>query len=292
MDVAIRDAVVAEAGETEFFRALREIGVSSIEIEMAQGGETPHLLQDDGTPYSLADEPSTNRLNRALRANDVRASAILTNTDFSSSDADSHVEYAVHAARAARMLGAPVVRIDPLVRDRSLDPGVVLDNFVHRVWQVLDQTEDLDLGMENHGPIANDLHFLDSVLEKVPHPRLGLTLDTGNFYWFGYPRDEVYRLIERYAPRTKHTHLKNINFPPGDANRRREVGFEYGKYCCPVHEGNLDLRRVVRLLRAGSYARDLCIEDESLSKFAAQDRLGVLSREASAVRQALERAPD
>ena len=99
-------------------------------------------------------------------------------------------------------------------------------------------------GIENHGPFANDPGFLDRLLETDDAGRLGLTLDTGNYYWFGFPLDELYGLIEKYAPRVKHTHVKNINYPPDLAQRTRAIGQDYGKYCCSLNEGNLDLKRV------------------------------------------------
>jgi sugar phosphate isomerase/epimerase len=114
-----------------------------------------------------------------------------------------------------------------------------------------------------------------------------LTLDTGNFYWFGFPLEEVYRLIEKYAPRTDHTHLKNINFPADLAIRRREIGHGYKQYCCAVHEGNLDLPRVIQILRAARYDGDLCVEDESLFKHPPHQRTAVVRREVEALQAAL-----
>lgn len=286
MEVAIRDAMLPDLEAAEFFRRLRELGVCSIEIEMQQNGRTP-MLREHGDAFHMGDAAL---LKRRLADEGARATALLLATDFSAGQPETQDAWVFRAVRAAAEIGAPVVRIDPLVRNESVGRDRVRDNVIRAVEQVLRRTEDtgVDLGIENHGPIANDPSFLDDVFAAVPDPRLGMTLDTGNFYWFGFPLEEVYGLIEKYAPRTKHTHLKNINYPADIASRPREVGFEYAKYCCPVHEGNLELRRVVRLLRAGGYARDLCIEDESLSKYPAEERLGVLSREVRAVRDAIE----
>jgi sugar phosphate isomerase/epimerase len=145
----------------------------------------------------------------------------------------------------------------------------------------------VDLGIENHGPIANDPAWLDAALRELDDPRVGLTLDTGNFYWFGLPREEVYRLIEKYARRVKHTHVKNIDFPPDQADRRREVGHGYKEYCCGVDEGKLDLRRVLKILRDAGYDRDLCIEDESLFKVPPDRRVEALRRQVRALTDAV-----
>jgi hypothetical protein len=50
-------------------------------------------------------------------------------------------------------------------------------------------------------------------------------------------------------------------------NEQRQMGYEYGKYVCPIPEGDIDHAKVVGLLKAAGYDRDLCIEDESLGKF-------------------------
>jgi len=290
MDVAIRDTMLAEVDAGRVFENLRGLGVAAIEIDLRQDLSMPFIRRKDGTPYSVKDSASTEELKRRLSDEAVRVSALLVSTDFASKDAEAHVEWAVRAVHAAGELGAPVVRIDPLARDNSLGAGEVLVPFNRHVYTVLQRTRGVpvELGVENHGPFANDPHFLDHVFAAAKDdPRLGLTLDTGNFYWFGHPLAEVYRLIERYGPRVKHTHVKNINYPPDLAQRTRSIGQDYGKYCCALDEGNLDLKRVVGILRTCGYDRDLCIENESLGKHPPEQKLAVLRRDVDAARAAI-----
>lgn len=291
MDVAIRDATVAAAvGDGSVLDALPEIGVRSIEIEVDHYGQAPRLISPTGQPFSVKDAKRLQPLKRVLEERGVRVSALLLETDFSGEHADGHIGSLWRAMHVAATLGAPVVRIDPLARDRTIEPPRVRDNVIRCVRQLISELFpefEIELGLENHGPIANDPRLLDEILDGIDHPRVGLTLDTGNFYWYGFPLDEVYQLIERYAPRTKHTHIKSINYPPDAANRRREVGYEYKQYCCSLDEGNLDLRRVVRILRGAGYDRDLCIENESLFKHPPEQRLEVLKRDVVALRAAL-----
>ena len=292
MDVAIRDAILPAAGTFRAVEQLAEIGARGVEIEVRLDSEleTPHLVgRGDEVPYSLADEEGIGLLRTRLTRERVRAGALLVANDFSAGNAGAHVERVVQVVRAAATLGVPAVRIDPLSADKTLSADVVRARFVDGVRQVLRRTAHLpvDLGIENHGPIANDPAWLDAVLDELDDPRAGLTLDTGNFYWFGFARDEVYGLVEKYASRAKHTHVKNINFPPDRADRRREVGYGYKEYCCGVDEGNLDLRRVVRLLRDGGYDGDLCVEDESLFKVPPDRRVEALRRQVRALRDAV-----
>ena len=293
MDVAIRDAMLAEVDAGRVFENLRDLGVATIEIEVRPDYVTPSVVREDGSAYSVKDSATTAELRQRLSDEGVRVSALLCSTDFASGEAVAHVDMAVRSAHAAAELGAPVVRIDPLTRDKSLGMGEILVAFNGHMFNVLRRTRDIavDFGVENHGPLANDPHFLDHVFAAAKDdPRLGLTLDTGNFYWFGHPRSEVYRLLERYGSRTKHTHVKNINYPKQLAEENRPIGLDYGKYCCPLDEGNLDLTRVVGILRTTGYGRDLCVENEALDKYRPEQRLGVLERDVRAVREAIAAA--
>jgi sugar phosphate isomerase/epimerase len=287
MDVAIRDMMVpGDVGA--FFDTVRAIGAGAVEIEVDAGLRTPRIVDRAGRPYSIGSSSDRAELKRRLADEGVRPAAMLVANDFSSGD-EAQTQWVFRTVFAAAEVGAPAVRIDPLHRDKTLAREAVRRRFVDAVRYVLRETagSGVHLAMENHGPLANDPVFIDTVFAGVDHPRLGLTLDTGNFYWFGFPLEEVYGLIEKYAPRTDHTHLKNINYPPDVARRRRETGYEYKQYCCALHEGNLDVRRIVRTLRNAGYGGDLCVEDESLFKHPPEERVYVLRREVDAVRVAI-----
>jgi sugar phosphate isomerase/epimerase len=290
MDVAMRDAMVPEAGTPEFFRGVKAIGVDSIEVEVARDLSTKQLRRPDGTPYSLTDYQEVDALRRRLGEEGLRVCAFLVATDFTAADAETVVDWAAAVCRRADEMGVPAVRIDPLSVDKSMSREEALTRLTWQLGWLLERTDGLRpaFGIENHGPFANDPDFLDRLLEVDDTGRLGLTLDTGNFYWFGFPLDGLYGLIEKYAPRVKHTHVKNINYPPQMANVRREVGVGYKEYCCALDEGNIDLARVVRILRGAGYDRDLCIENESLFKHPTEKRAEVLRRDVAAVRAAMQ----
>ena len=54
--------------------------------------------------------------------------------------------------------------------------------------QIIEATEatGVGLGIENHGKTTNNPEFTGPLFDRVGSDRLGLTLDTGNFYWFGH----------------------------------------------------------------------------------------------------------
>lgn len=265
-----------------------ELGVSAVEIQVDIDRTTPHLRQPDGSVHSIATDAGLAALRDDLKTRGLGASALLLATDFSAADPAPHVEWALAAIAAAERLGAQAIRVDPLARDKQSSRDTIRDNFISGITRVLKQSpgSSVDLGMENHGPVGNEPAFIDEVLSAVNDLRLGLTLDTGNFYWWGVPLETLYALLAQYAGRAKHTHIKSINYPIELATSRRPIGLDYGKYCCALDEGNLDLARVVKILRNAGYTRNLCIENESLGKFKPAQRLEILRRDVSALTRA------
>jgi sugar phosphate isomerase/epimerase len=289
MKVAIRDECVPVAPGKTFYDSLRELEINCIEVDVQVDGTTRYIRNASGKPCSIKDSEGVRELKIVLDSQRIGACALLLTTDFSSEDADQHVEYSVKAVRAARELNCPAVRIDTATRNDKITPEQSRDLFIKRIRQVLDRTKDsgVDLGIENHGRISNDPAYLDGVFAAVEDSRLGMTLDTGNFYWYGHPLADLYKLLERFAPKTKHTHVKNINYPKELAETKRQVGYEYGKYCSPLDEGNIQMKKVVDILKNASYQRGVCIENEALGKYPEAERINILRRDADALRKVI-----
>jgi sugar phosphate isomerase/epimerase len=192
---------------------------------------------------------------------------------------DFEIEWTARTARAAEALGAPAVRIDVVAR--KLQSAELLEFIVPVLKKIVAATEDtgVRLAIENHGGTTNDPRFLRPLFERVGSDRLGLTLDTGNFYWFGHPLSKLYELYAEFAPRVFHTHCKSINYPADQREKQRPMGWEYGKYTCAIHKGDIDFRRVVAILRKGGYTNDLCIENESLASLPEAERAKTLAEE-------------
>jgi len=288
ISVSVRDQIVPVLTGETLFEVIRRLGVSRIEATVNAEELLPYLRDREGVAPSIRDDASVRNLTGQLQAEGVQISAILLATDFSAEDADRHISWAVRVIHTASEMQTPVVRIDPWTSRDDLPPQTIMDNFVRRVERILDQTSDtpVDVAMENHGRLFNDPQILDQVLKAIPNPRFGLTLDAGNLYWWGHPISRVYELIERYAHRVKHTHIKNIAYPLARRDVPREIGFEYKKYCSPLYEGDLDLRRIVEAVRQGGYQRDFCVEDESLFKASEGDQKEVLRRDIACLRRA------
>ncbi|MEM2849796.1 MAG: sugar phosphate isomerase/epimerase family protein [Candidatus Bathyarchaeia archaeon] len=273
-------------GYDTVFDGLKDLGIPSFELFVSRELKVESYL-DMGyvteLGFDVSSKESRESLKRKLREAELSVCAILVENDFSSEDLDREVDYVLSAVKVASELEVDVVRINAVMRPI---PGYDLEKHVKRVadavGKCMGSCRDLgvSLAVENHGVIANKREFLRSLFQMVNDEHLGLTLDTGNFYWFGYPLKEVYEIIEEFASKVKHTHVKNAVVEPN----RREVFREPGDVrMAPLYQGDIDLGRVVKMLKNAGYDYDLTIEDESLGMFKDKERLAVLKKDVAFV---------
>jgi len=288
MYISIRDGVLMHGGYASLGEGLKELGVDA--AELGYGRDRAVMAVDSQEKLVLDSGDATKRYRDHLAQGGVRGSAFLLATDFNQRDVDAEVAWVVGAVRAAHGLGMAAIRVDSaMTGQRELPMEERVTRYASGIRRVLEQTEDtpVELGVENHGFQGNDPQWLDSLFEKVGSPRFGMTLDTGNFYWAGHPLDRVYEILEHLAPRTKHTHCKNIKYPPELRNQQREMGWKYGEYVAPLDEGDIDHRRVAQILRKAGYQGDLCIEDESMGHYSAAQWREILRRDVEHFRDVL-----
>jgi sugar phosphate isomerase/epimerase len=283
--LSCRDAHLKQTGEKDCWAALRSIGAEGVEADVAADLSLPAMFHPERR-YSLADKEGIAAVLADAQAGGVRISALCMHNRFDER-ADFEVEWATKTAGAAQALGVKAIRIDVAPHKRSADG--FLEFAVETLKRVMAATEPTGVlfAIENHGKVTNDPEFLQPLLDRVGSPRLGVTLDTANLYWFGHPLSKVYQIYEMLAPRVYHTHCKNIRFPESEREKQRPIGWEYAKYNCPIYEGDIDFHRVVKILRAAGYAGYLCVEDESLAKFPAHQRGAVLAKEVRHLRECL-----
>jgi sugar phosphate isomerase/epimerase len=276
MYLSIRDEIVFAAGYGTLAEGLRDLSIPGVELFVLRDNTVPAIApEQDRTRLDLTNPADLEELQRQAAANLVTTAALCMGNNFNADDKTQEIDWAVRTVRAAAALGVPAVRIDAIMSGEKHLPLEERQRLVAQsVRSILDQTSDtgVDLGIENHGFQGNDPEFLTGLLLDVDSSRLGLTLDSGNFYWRGWPLSRVYEIFEQFAPVVKHTHIKNIAYPPEIREIQREIGYEYGKYVCPIHEGDIDHTRYFAALRKAGYDRDLCLEDESLGKFTPEQR--------------------
>ncbi|MBI3912067.1 MAG: sugar phosphate isomerase/epimerase [Armatimonadetes bacterium] len=285
MDIGIRDGSLYQAGYRSAIEGLRTLGLSVVELQIDRDGSMQSLTT--GERVALQTDADREQFAAACRAARVRVCALLCTQDFNAPDLAVEIDYVAMAARAAVALGAGTVRLDSIMTgQRELPLAERIRIFAAGCHAALEASADtgVALGIENHGHQGNDPAWMDGVLKAVPNPRLGLTLDVGNWYWYGHPLSRVYEIYHRYGARAKHTHVKNIAYPAELREVQREVGYKYEEYCAPLPDGDIDMARVVRILRGCGYDSVLCVEDESLGKVPQKDRPAVLARDIACLR--------
>lgn len=286
MYCSVRDCMVMMDEFKSPVEGMRHLGVEAVEIALSNNYEV--CAMDSKAEIALDSDEDARAYRKHLDGLGIRAVAFLTACDFSAGDLDANVRWVARAIELADIMGMPAVRIDSAMhRERELDFGTRVDLFARGLGGALQRTpgSKVALGIENHGYQGNNLAFQLNVYKAVGSDRLGSTMDTGNFYWRGYPLLEVYGILNILAPYTKHTHLKNIKYPPETREVMREGGWEYDKYVAPLDEGDIDHAKVLKLLAAAGYAGDVCLEDESLGHFKpGRERVAVLERDVAHIK--------
>jgi len=285
--IACRDAHLPETGEPDAWSAMKAMKVEGVEVSVDLAGKCGHLHGRE-TPYSIAKPDELKVLADDLKKHDLKISTFCLHNHFDE-NLEGELECVKMTVRAAKELGVPAVRLD-IVPRKIKDEKEFLAFAIKTGKQVVEVSKDTDVrfGVENHGGTTNKPEFLKAMFEGVGSKRFGLTLDTANFYWFGHPLTKLYGYWEELAPYMCHTHCKSIKYPESEREKQRQMGWEYGKYCCPVYEGDIDFKKLAAILRKADYKGDLCIENESLGRFPKEQRREILINEAAFLRRIAE----
>jgi sugar phosphate isomerase/epimerase len=230
------------------------------------------------TKYTAATSAGIEQLVADAKAAGMKITGFCLHNQFEQQP-DVEVELCTRLAKVAQGLGVSTIRLD--VVPASLPRPEFLKVAVKSLKRIIQGTESTGVlfGVENHGNTTNDPAFLIPLFDGVGSDRLGLTLDTGNFYWFGHPLSKIYELVEAFAPRVFHTHCKNIRYPAEDREKQRPMGLKYDVYGCPIDEGDVDYAKVAAILKKAGYHNDFCIENEFLSRTPGEGATKTLARE-------------
>ena len=284
--ISCRDAHLKETGEPDSWSAMKIIGADGAEVGVQLDLACPHLYAP-GKTFSRADSKQIREIGRRFEARGQTITAFCLGNRFDS-QREQEIDCTLKVAEAAHQLGVPAVRLDIKPRSwKGTDEGFLkLAIDVGRELVKKSAHTKVRFGVENHGHKTNNVEFMRAMLKGVGSDRFGVTLDTANFYWFGYPLTRLYDIYTEFAPHAVHTHAKSIAYPASEREKQRQTGWEYGKYCCPVYEGDIDFKRVAGILRKAGFAGDLCIENESLKRFPEPQRREVLKKEIAHLRAA------
>lgn len=278
-----RDAITRPTGHKDIWSALKAVKAEGVEVAVGQDLSIQALYHPT-KKYTLANATGVDQVVADAKAAGVRITGFCLSNNFEQ-QADAEVTCCTRLAAIAQSIGVPAIRID--VVPRQLSRPDFLKAATATLKRVIAETESTGVlfGVENHGNTTNDPTFLNPLFDGVGSKRLGLTLDVGNFYWFGHPLSKVYEFVEMLAPRVFHTHCKNIRYPAGERQKQRPMGWKYDEYGCPIDEGDVDYSRVVAILNKAGYHNDLCIENEFLGKLAGDAATKTLAREIQFLKQ-------
>ncbi len=206
-----RDGHLRDTGEKDCWSAMAAIGAGGVEAGLRDDMTLPGLFHPTRR-YSLASPAEIEALRADVKAAGRRITALCMSNRFDERP-DFEIEWCGRAARAAAALGVAAIRIDVVPQHRA--KADFLEFAVRTLARLVQDAaaNGVAFAIENHGSTTNDPDFLLPLLKRVGSPRLGVTLDTANLYWFGHPLAKVYAIYELLAPYVRHTHCKNIRFP-------------------------------------------------------------------------------
>jgi sugar phosphate isomerase/epimerase len=275
MYVAIRDSQVLAVGYKDVIAGVKDLGLESFELNVGRD-------LNSGLLFDISKEENVEEVINRLESENVSICALLVTNDFAKENVEGEIQWIVDVGRAASALDIKTVRINPVMKSNPSENTRGYAKLTAKcIKEILCRTKHIEvsLGMENHGIVGNNREYIQDVISSVKSERLGLTLDTGNFYWYGYPLDEVYEIIESFASYVKHTHVKNLSFSEEKQQSYREPGEGYPRTASPLYAGDIDFGWVLKILRKAGYDGDLTIEDESIINFPRGQRLQITRKD-------------
>jgi len=281
--VACRDAHLKTMDQPDSWSALKELGASGVEVVVADDLRCPSLFHPQKR-YSVATADDISALKEDLDAHGLRITALCMNNRLDER-LERELAWAKQLVVVAQKLGVPAIRID--VVPRALKAAEFMPFAIKACKQLCALAEDTPVryGIENHGHWTNKPEILEGLLDGVGSAHLGLTLDAMNFYWFGHPLQDLYRILAKFAPRTFHTHCKNLRYPEDKKNSARSIGWEYEQHAAPLYDGDIDYQRVADILAQAKYGGDLCLENECLGRFPKEQHAEILKKEVALLRK-------
>jgi len=267
MYISIISGFLKDLGYDDIIEGCYDIGVYSLEL---RGEPSPLIFKDPER------EEEREAFLERLKSNRIYVSALSIETFYF----DRHGMPVIPnlAEIAGNVFKSPHLdtRILYLGPPNQTDESVSDEEYAEKVSEelktLLHKTADvgLEIALENHGaqdrPLGVKKEFLQMLFGHVNSERIGLTLDTGCFYWF-YPIDEYYKITEYFLPYVKNVHLKNQTFPP-EQRHQIKSGIPASEAHDTLYDGDIDLGRVIGMLKGAGYNGALCVEDHSFHKIA------------------------
>lgn len=234
----------------------------AVDKMVAFGAECTELNGRPGVHPDLSwdDEGDYQRVKRRLAGANVVATSLGGYCDFAQLDDDAlqaEIDGFVGYCERATRLDIPLVRAFAGDVKEGLSLSDVETRITEAFAEVMRRVQRLNVvvGIENHGRLANDGMFLRGLIETVASPKLGMTIDTGNFYWAGHSPERVEQFIELLTPYIVNVHIKDVSYRDGKT------------VFVPAGRGIVPLRRLYALLEGAGYEGAIVSEYEGKAPY-------------------------
>ncbi len=233
-----------------------------LEFVKAIDGSAIELSTADGVHNKTVDFSAEGRrvVVDKVKAQGLRIVSVGGYSDFTISDPEAvqgKLERLRWYCQLALDLGAGILRVMAGNPRPGLSETEMIDNIIAGFKAAVEVAEEYGVifALENHGTLINDLDVMLKIVESVGSPYFRVTLDTGNYCWAGKSLEEAYVFFEKMAPYTANVHLKDFV-----VQLDRSVKF------VPLGDGELDLKRVLDILRGVGYQGTLLCEYEGVGE--------------------------
>ena len=150
-----------------------------------------------------------------------------------------------------------------------IDEGFIneknIEVFYSAANRVADRAAELGITVlyEPQGPIFNGLERFSALIDKMrrTHDNIGICCDVANSYWVS---EEPHPIFEKYPELIRHVHFKDYLIYDRETEGASKAFFG-STYTAPapIGQGDIDIPRVVRLLRSINYTGFISIEDHA-----------------------------
>jgi sugar phosphate isomerase/epimerase len=238
----------------DFLRKAAALGYPAVEL----GGKRPHLSALD-----YPDEESLAPIREAARAAGVQIVTIAGYTDFTAGRTSAEVPfvemqvaYVQHLARAAKFLGARIVRV---FSGYETSPGNYPSDWDRTVKAlreaaVVAAEHGVALGLQNHHDLGVSVEGYEELLADVDHPNLKAMFDPWSIALHG---EDLYQAARRLASRMVQTTLADYvrigryAYQPALVNYVRQE--PPAVRAVPLGDGFLDLPAFFAGLKEGGF---------------------------------------
>jgi sugar phosphate isomerase/epimerase len=157
-----------------------------------------------------------------------------------------------HCVDVAQSLGARTVGLKAGSPKEGMTPDEAQRLMVETIGKSAGyaRPRKIFLALENGGTITNDHTRLVKIVNDVGDDYVRALLDVGNFRRQGYTPDEILGVVKELAPISSHIHFKD-----GKGIKREFQNV-------PIGTGDLDMEKVLDLIRASGYRQPLCAQYE------------------------------